>query len=63
MKVSGPTKLESLELDLPRGSYEFSKLRIFCRSKNQQPTTALFTILIRKMVDLDYIVKMRVEDP
>ena len=35
MKVRVPKKLKSLELDLPRGSYEFSKLRKFCRSKNQ----------------------------
>ena len=37
VKVSVRMKLKSLELDLPKGSYEFSKLKKFCRSKNRGP--------------------------
>ena len=36
MKVSVPMNLKSLELDPPRGSYEFLKPRGFCRSRNQK---------------------------
>ena len=34
MKVSGPTKLESFELDIPRGRYEFLKMIEFCRFRD-----------------------------
>ena len=36
MKVSVLKNLESLELDLSRGSYEFLKSRVFCRSRNRK---------------------------
>ena len=34
-KVSVLMKLESHELDLPRGRYGPSKMAVFCRSENQ----------------------------
>ena len=36
MEVSVPKKLESLELDLPRGSYEFLNSQEICRSGNRE---------------------------
>ena len=56
MKVSVPKKLESLELDLPRESYEFSKLNVFCRSRYQNSVATSRAILVRKAVELGYAI-------
>ena len=50
MKVSVPKKLESLELDIPRGRYEFSKLNVFCRSRYQNSAATSRMILVRNTV-------------
>ena len=47
MKVSVPTKLKSLELDLPRGRYKFSKLIVFYRSRNQNSIATSRMIIVR----------------
>ena len=63
MKVSVPTKLESLELDLPRGRNEFLKLREVCRSKGRESVEISCPLLTRKTMELAHVIKMKVVDP
>ena len=61
MKASVPTKLESCKLDLPRRRYEFSQMIEFCRFGEREICRILSVNLIKKTIDLAYMVKIRVE--
>ena len=60
MEVSVLTKLKSLELDLPRGSYEFLNLREFCRSKEPTNCSTCGANSVGKIAELASTVNMRV---
>ena len=62
MKASVPTKLESLELDLPGGRNESLKLREICRSRDRDSVATSRTLLIRKTIELGDEIKIIVED-
>ena len=62
MKISDLKKLKSLELDLPRGSYEFLNLREFCRSKEPTNCSTCGANSVGTIAELDSTINMRVVD-